>query len=103
MFDGGNFKNFSAAKQPSETNPKSEYRNKLKAVKPKFKIRNRPFRIFCFFWTFEFVSNFGFRASNMQSYLCLAPLRPFGFAQDMLCASRRCFRLQRESFFYSPG
>jgi hypothetical protein len=38
------------------------------------------------FRSFEIVSNFGFRAS---SFLFLAPLRPFDFAQDMLlCASQ---------------
>src|SRR5918999_2637516 len=34
------------------------------------------------FWSFEIVSNFGFRASN---FLFLAPLRPFDVAQGMLC------------------
>jgi len=41
-------------------NPNIEIRNKRKELNPNYKIRNGPFGQF-FFWSFEFVSNFGFR------------------------------------------
>ena len=64
----------------SETNPKSEYRNpkqtqsqiNLNRENPKHRIRKEACLEFYLFWSFEIVSNFGFRASN---FLFLAPLR----------------------------
>ena len=55
-------------------NPKSEYRNpkqtqrqiNLKSGKFKTPNPNEACLEFCMFWSFEFVSNFGFRASNLR-------------------------------------
>ena len=76
----------------SETNPKSEYRNpkqtqiqiNLKSGKSKTPNPKEACLEFYIFWSFEIVSNFGFRASN---FLFLASLRPFDVTQGMLCAS----------------
>jgi len=63
-----------------ERNPKSEYRNpkqtprqiNLKSAKSKTPNPKEARLEFDLFWSFEIVSNFGFRASN---FLLLAPLR----------------------------
>src|SRR5216684_59312 len=66
-------------------NPKFEYRNP-KQTQRQINLKSRKSKtpnpkeacLECFiFWSFEIVSNFGFRASN---FLFLAPL-PFDFAQ----------------------
>jgi len=72
-------------------NPKFKYRNpkqtqrqiNLKSGKSKTPNPKEACLEFYIFWSFEIVSNFGFRASK---FLLLAPLRPFGVAQGMLCA-----------------
>jgi len=69
----------------SETNPKSEYRNpkqtprqiNLKSGKSKTPNPKEACLEFYEFWSFEIVSDFGFRASN---FVFLAPLRETRFS-----------------------
>jgi hypothetical protein len=69
----------------SETNPKSEYRNpkqtqrqiNLKSGKSKTPNAKEACLEFYIFWSFDIVSNFGFRASN---FLFLAPLRAMAWS-----------------------
>src|SRR6266568_2614080 len=85
-----------------EKNPKSEYRNpkqtrrqiNLKSGKSKTPNPKEACLEFYTFWSFEIVSNFGFRASN---FLFLAPLRlcaRHGFS-DVLFNSDFQIRLAR--------
>ena len=98
------FKKVSLAKTPVKQNPKSEYRNpkqtgsqiNLKSGKSKALNPNEASFEFYYFWLFEFVSDFGFRASSF-----FHRVSDFEFDASSL---RRCsgHALREWSFFPVP-
>jgi hypothetical protein len=85
--EGAEFRNLIAPRHQANKNPKLEYRNpkqtrrqiNLKLGKSKTPNPNQECFEFCVFQSFEFVSNFEFRASKFILG------SPFDLAQDMLC------------------
>jgi hypothetical protein len=74
----------------TETNPETDESKIGKSKTPNPKEACLEFALF---WSFEFVSNFGFRASNLSfSFLGV----PFDGTQDMLCARYNLFRSSRD-------
>jgi len=88
-------------------NPKSEYRNpkqtqrqiNLKSGKSKTPKLKEDCLEFYLFWSFEIVSNFGFRASNFLFLAPFASLRETWFS-DVLFNSDFQIRLARFWIFY---